>query len=77
MKKWFKDNKLYVIGAIVGALAGYIYWNQIGCVSGTCMITSKPINSTVYGALMGSLFFGLFKKGTSKEIKKEGEDHDV
>jgi uncharacterized membrane protein YeaQ/YmgE (transglycosylase-associated protein family) len=73
MKKWFKYNKLYVIGALVGALAGYLYWQQVGCATGTCMITSKPINSTVYGALMGSLLFGMFKK----ENKKEGETkHD-
>jgi hypothetical protein len=41
MKKWFNNNKLYVAGAIVGAVAGYLYWQQIGCVSGTCMITFK------------------------------------
>ncbi len=72
MKKWFKNNALYFIGALAGAIAGYIYWQQIGCSSGTCMITSKPINSTVYGAIMGSLVFGLFKKEKKKEIIKEG-----
>jgi uncharacterized membrane protein YeaQ/YmgE (transglycosylase-associated protein family) len=72
MKKWFKNNALYIIGALIGALAGYLYWQQIGCATGTCMITSKPINSTVYGALMGSLLFGMFKK----EIKKES-NHDI
>jgi hypothetical protein len=74
MKKWFKNNALYLIGAAVGALAGYIYWKQVGCASGTCMITSKPINSTLYGAVMGSLLFGMFKK----EIKKEEKpNHDI
>lgn len=62
MKKWFKNNWLYIIGATAGALAGFIYWWQVGCATGTCAITSKPLNSTVYGALMGALFFGLFKK---------------
>jgi hypothetical protein len=42
------------------------------------MITSKPINSTLYGALMGSLLFGMFKKEKKKEIVKEGEtNHDI
>ena len=78
MKKWFKNNALYLIGAAVGAIAGYFYWQQVGCVSGTCMITSKPINSTLYGALMGSLLFGMFKKEKKKEIIKEGENnHDI
>ena len=74
MKKWFKNNALYLIGAVVGALAGYVYWQQVGCASGTCMISSKPINSTLYGAVMGSLLFGMFKK----EIKKEEKpNHDI
>ena len=78
MKKWFKNNVLYLIGAVAGAIAGYIYWQQVGCSSGTCMITSKPINSTLYGALMGSLLFGMFKKEKKKEIVKEGEtNHDI
>jgi hypothetical protein len=78
MKKWFKNNTLYLIGAAVGALAGYIYWQQVGCASGTCMITSKPVNSTLYGALMGALLFGLFTKEKKKETIKEGEEnHDV
>lgn len=62
MKKWILVNKLYVIGSLLGAIAGYLYWQQIGCSSGTCMITSKPVNSTLYGSLMGALLLGLFKK---------------
>lgn len=78
MKKWFKNNALYLIGAALGAIAGYMYWQQIGCNSGTCMITSKPINSTLYGALMGALLLGMFKKEKKKEIVKEGEtNHDI
>lgn len=62
MKKWFNNNWLYIAGAILGAAGGYLYWMQIGCVSGTCAITSKPLNSTLYGAVMGSLLLGIFKK---------------
>jgi hypothetical protein len=71
MKKWFNNNKLYVAGAIVGAIAGFFYWQQIGCSSGTCMITSKPLNSTLYGALLGVLVFGMFKKEDKKQTLKE------
>ena len=77
MKIWIINNKLYLLGALVGAAAGYIYWHQIGCVSGTCNITSRPVNSTIYGALLGSLFFGLFKKEKKKEIYNKQKDHDV
>lgn len=62
MKKWLNNNKLYLIGSLLGAIGGYIYWQQIGCDSGTCAITSKPLNSTLYGAMMGALLLGMFKK---------------
>jgi hypothetical protein len=61
-KIWIQRNKLSLIGMAVGAIGGFMYWNYIGCASGTCMITSKPLNSTLYGALMGFLLFGIFKK---------------
>ncbi|MBC8322088.1 MAG: hypothetical protein H8E70_00800 [Candidatus Marinimicrobia bacterium] len=36
-----------------GAVVGYLYYVLIGCNSGTCAITSSPLNSTMYGALIG------------------------
>ena len=62
MTSWVLKNKLSIIGIIFGAIAGFLYWNFVGCASGRCMITSKPINSTLYGALMGYLIFNIFKK---------------
>ena len=50
------------IGIIVGAIAGYFYYFYIGCASGTCTITSKPLNSTLYGGMMGGLVFNMFIK---------------
>lgn len=73
MKKWFNNNILYLLGALAGAIAGYFYWQQIGCVSGTCAITSKPLNSTIYGAIMGALLLGLFKK-EKKDQRLEKEE---
>jgi Family of unknown function (DUF6132) len=61
MKKWFKNNLLVVSGVIIGGIAGFLYWKYVGCVSGTCAITSKPVNSSLYGALMGGLLFSIFK----------------
>lgn len=62
MPRWVLKNKLSIIGIIFGAIAGFMYWKFVGCASGTCMITSKPINSTLYGALMGYLLLNIFNK---------------
>jgi uncharacterized membrane protein YeaQ/YmgE (transglycosylase-associated protein family) len=62
MKNFISNNILYIIGALIGALVGFLYWKFVGCASGTCAITSNPINSSIYGALMGSLLFSIFKK---------------
>lgn len=54
------------IGIIVGAIAGFLYYFYVGCASGTCAITSKPFNSTLYGALMVGLVFNMFIKSPKK-----------
>jgi hypothetical protein len=57
---------LTVLGIAVGAIAGYVYYAEIGCISGTCSITSKPVNSTLYGGFMGGLLFNTFVKSPKK-----------
>lgn len=57
-----KRNLLTIIGGGVGAIAGFLYWYLIGCKTGGCPITSSPINSTLYGILLGALIFSIFKK---------------
>jgi hypothetical protein len=62
IKSLFQKNKLSIIGAVIGAVGGFTYWKFIGCASGTCKITSNPLNSTLYFALLGALTLSLFKK---------------
>jgi len=66
IKNFLSNYKVTLIGVVTGALAGYLYYHFVGCNSGTCMITSKPLNSTIYGALMGGLVFNIFKKENKK-----------
>lgn len=54
------------IGIVLGAIGGYLYYHFVGCASGTCVLTSKPLNSTLYGALMGGLLFNMFIKTPKK-----------
>ncbi|GMV77460.1 MAG: hypothetical protein AMXMBFR79_05950 [Chitinophagaceae bacterium] len=68
MNRLIKNNLLAIIGIPLGAIGGFLYWKLVGCNSGTCAITSNPVNSTIYGAVMGALVLSLFQKN-----KKEKE----
>jgi hypothetical protein len=37
---------------LAGGIIGFLYYQFIGCNQG-CAITGSPINSTIYGAVMG------------------------
>jgi len=52
---------MILIGTILGGIAGYLYWNYIGCSSGSCAITSVWYKSTLYGMFMGGMLFDLIR----------------
>lgn len=60
--------KLSIAGIFVGGILGFAYYYFIGCNTGSCAITSKPIHSSVYGMLMGYLMVSVFQK---KDLKNE------
>ena len=64
---FIRKHKLTFIGILIGAAGGYAYYYFVGCANGTCAITSRPLNSTLYGGLMGALLFNIFKKETQKQ----------
>jgi hypothetical protein len=51
----------------VGSIGGFLYYYFIGCSSGTCAVTSNPINSSLYGAVMGGLVFNMAKEQKAKK----------
>jgi Family of unknown function (DUF6132) len=59
-------HKLTILGIALGAVGGYIYYSQVGCLTGSCPITSRPLNSTLYGAMMGGLLLNMFQKEKPK-----------
>jgi phage shock protein E len=61
-----KKHLITLTGLALGAMFGYFYYHFVGCENGTCAITSKPLNSSLYGALMGGLLFNLFKNKETK-----------
>lgn len=66
MITFIKRQLFIIIGVIIGGILGYLYYHFVGCSSGTCAITSKPINSTIYGMIMGGLLAD-FIKGLKKK----------
>ncbi len=58
-----KEILITAIGTMIGAISGYLYYRFVGCSSGTCRITSKPLNCTLYFALIGGLLFNMLVKG--------------
>lgn len=67
MKHWILKYKFSLIGLLIGAILGYTYYHFIGCTTGSCAITSKPLNSTVYGMIMGYLMVSIFEKKEQKD----------
>ena len=78
-KKSFKEKiltifpPLSILGIIVGTVGGYLYYLKVGCVDGTCAITSNPWLSMLWGAALGYLLFDMFNK-KKKELKKTDKD---
>ena len=71
MRAFFIKHWLKIAGIAAGTLAGYLYYYYVGCVSGTCPITSNPYRMMIYGAVIGYLFFDMFshKKSPKKVIE--------
>jgi hypothetical protein len=66
LKDVLKNNLLPLIGGVLGAVGGYLYWMKIGCTTGACPMTSSPLMSVMWGAIMGALVFSLFKREEDK-----------
>lgn len=62
MKNFLVNKRLILVGIVAGGILGYAYYYFIGCSSGSCAITSKPVNSSVYGMVMGYALVSVFKK---------------
>lgn len=63
-----KNGIIWGLGIAMGAVGGYFYWYYVGCASGSCPITSSPVNSSLYGGLMGGLLVNSFKTSKKQTI---------
>lgn len=58
-KSFLQRNLGMFFFVIFGLIAGFLYYKYVGCVSGTCPITSNPIMSVLYGGILGGLFHSI------------------
>ncbi len=70
---WIYKNQIELIGAAVGATAGFLYWQNISCASGTCANTSKPINSTLNGTVLGAILADLIWDNKKRNMQKKNQ----
>lgn len=68
-----KISALSIIGLVIGAIGGYIYYSEVGCVSGSCAIASNPYMSIAWGGAFGYLTLDMFN---GKKKKKSEEDEE-
>ncbi len=59
---------------LIGATGGFAYYYFIGCLSGTCPITSNPWTSTGYGALLGLIAATGNTHPADKANQEKGKD---
>ncbi len=77
MKIFFLKHWLKIAGVTVGAIGGYLYYYYVGCLSGTCPITSNPYRMLIYGALLGYLLFDMFsQKNSPKKVAGTTDNHE-
>ncbi len=69
MKKWLLNNKFNIIGGLIGGIAGFVYYKQVGCANGGCMISGNPYLSVLYFMLMGGLMMSVIKPVTKKSTE--------
>lgn len=75
MKNFFLKHWLKIAGITVGAIGGYLYYYYVGCLSGTCPITSNPYRMIIYGAIIGYLLFDMFSpKNSPKKVIETTEN---
>lgn len=68
----YKYLLIPLAGFVLGAIGGYIYYQQIGCSSGTCAITSNPWLSAAFGGFFGYVLFDTVTP--SRKKKKDGSE---
>lgn len=58
LRKYFR----WILGAMLGALAGLLLWRFVGCSTGSCPITANPYLSMIWLGFIGVMLVPSPKK---------------
>ncbi|MFM2040221.1 MAG: hypothetical protein RLZZ493_810 [Bacteroidota bacterium] len=61
INRFLKAQLPTIIGSVVGIIAGYMYYLQVGCSTGACAISASPTKSMLLFALMGGILGSMFQ----------------
>ena len=75
MMNFFNKHKYGIILLAPGIIAGFFYWKYVGCMSGTCPLTSNWQLTLLFGGLVG-YFIGDSIDDKRKKSKKNIEKED-
>jgi len=56
-----KKHTPQILGFLVGAVAGYLYYFFVGCKTGSCPLTGNPYISSLFGGVFGLLLADVIK----------------
>ena len=76
MKDFIDKHKYGILLIIPGLIAGFLYWKYVGCMSGTCSVTSSWYSMLLFGGLLG-YFVGDSIDDVIKKRKKKEENGTV
>ena len=74
---FIRNHRLTILGGVLGGMVGFMYYYFVGCANGTCPISSNPYMSTLWGLLIGGLFFNSFEKKPSSKKSTDSNDKTI
>lgn len=69
-REFWKKYRINFLGFAIGVFGGYLYWNNIGCLSGACPLKQLWYYDGLLGGLFGLIIADLIKSLIEKRRKK-------
>lgn len=74
---FIKNKWISLALAVIGAIAGYFYWQQVGCESGTCVLQSHWYTSTGYGLFLGYVLGDSIESALKRKRETEKKNEQI